>query len=166
MYEALHQRTINRHHWRDKFSVWYKKKKTKKKKQISPQSTLDRDVVFWLLLWWWESTWERCPSWVDWLDGLSETCWRIPCISCMWCLVQSARLSLHSNIFCGLLHMHVGLILIFSSRPCVKLYLCSLMYTSKVCLFCWCNICVILAHVDGLCCAWLVWLVQMSEDGD
>jgi hypothetical protein len=30
----------------------------------------------------------------------------------MWCLVQSARPSLHSNIFCGLLRMHVGLILI------------------------------------------------------
>jgi hypothetical protein len=39
------------------------------------------------------------------------------CISCRWCLVQSARPSLLSNIFCGLLHMLIGRILIFSSRP-------------------------------------------------
>jgi hypothetical protein len=31
----------------------------------------------------------------------------------MWCLVQSARPSLLSKIFCGLLRTHVGLILIF-----------------------------------------------------
>jgi hypothetical protein len=29
----------------------------------------------------------------------------------------------------------------FSNKHCVRLYLCSLMRTSKVCLFHWCNIC-------------------------
>jgi hypothetical protein len=38
---------------------------------------------------------------------------QIPCISCGWCLVQSARLSILSNIFSGLLHVHVGPVLIF-----------------------------------------------------
>jgi hypothetical protein len=45
---------------------------------------------------------------LGWPDGLAETCGRIPCISCIWCLVQSARPSLLSNIVCGL-RMHVGL---------------------------------------------------------
>jgi hypothetical protein len=70
-------------------------------------------VVFWLLLWYREFRWEIYPRWVDWSDGLSETCGLIPCISCMWCLVPSARPSLLSNIFCCRLRTHVGLILIF-----------------------------------------------------
>jgi hypothetical protein len=36
----------------------------------------------------------------------------------MWCLVQSAKPSLHSNVFCGILHMHVGLIWIFQETLC------------------------------------------------
>jgi hypothetical protein len=34
----------------------------------------------------------------------------------MWCSAQSARPSLLSNIFCGLLRMHVGLILILLEK--------------------------------------------------
>jgi hypothetical protein len=60
-----------------------------------------------------------------------QRCGQIPSISFMCYLVQSARPLLHSNIFCGLPRMHVGLIFCFSSRPCVRLYLCSLMHTSK-----------------------------------
>jgi hypothetical protein len=44
-------------------------------------------------------------------------------IPCMWCMVQSAKPSLHSNIFCGFLRMHVELILIFQADP-VSGYIC------------------------------------------
>jgi hypothetical protein len=73
----------------------------------------------------WEFRRERSPSWVDLLDDLRRGC--ISCISCMWCLVQSARPSLHCNVFCCLLNCMFD----FSSRPWVRLCLCSIMHTSK-----------------------------------
>jgi hypothetical protein len=57
------------------------------------------------------------------------------------CLVHSERSSLLSNTFCGLLHTHVGLILIFQA-DLVSGYTCApqcILLT--VCLFCRCNIC-------------------------
>jgi hypothetical protein len=62
------------------------------------------------------SRWERCPGWIDRSDDLSETCDQIPCISCVWCLVQSAWPSLLSSLFCGRLHTNVW-ILIQSVNP-------------------------------------------------
>lgn len=63
---------------------------------------LDKVVVLWLLLQWWHTRWEICPNWIGWLDELPETYGWIPCTSCRWCSVQSAKLSFLSNIFCGL----------------------------------------------------------------
>jgi hypothetical protein len=51
-----------------------------------------------------------------WLTDLPETRGLIPCISCRWCLVHSARPLLLPNILLDL-HMHVELILIFQSDP-------------------------------------------------
>jgi hypothetical protein len=45
---------------------------------------------------------------VDWSDNVPETCGRLPCISGIGYSVQFAKLSLPSNIFCGLLHLHAG----------------------------------------------------------
>jgi hypothetical protein len=73
---------------------------------------------------------------LGWLIGPPVKCGQIPCISCMWCLVQSATPSPLSNIFCSLLHMHVGLILIFQADP-VSGYICAFI----VYLFHHCNIC-------------------------
>jgi hypothetical protein len=49
---------------------------------------------------------------LGWLIGWS-TRDMVYCISCRRCSVQSAGPSLLSDIFCGLLRMHVGIILIF-----------------------------------------------------
>jgi hypothetical protein len=97
-------------HWRDKFSVKYQHKST----NVPTQSTLEGAVVFWLLVWWRESRRERCPGWVGWSDGLPGTCGLIPFMSCMWCLVQSARPSLHSNVLCCLVSIRQHSL---SSRP-------------------------------------------------
>jgi hypothetical protein len=96
------------HHWRDKFSVWYQHK----------------NMIFPLNLHWTELQFFTSAATMEvqmgeisklgWIIGWSiRDMWGIPCIYYMWCLVQSARPSLLSNIFCGLLHRHIGLILIF-----------------------------------------------------
>jgi hypothetical protein len=47
---------------------------------------------------------------LGWPDGVPEICGQFSCISCMWWF------SLHSNIYCGHLRTHVGLILIDANR--------------------------------------------------
>jgi hypothetical protein len=98
-----------------------------RKTKFPLKTTLDGVVVSIFLLRSRGSRWERCPNWVGWLDDPAETCGLIPCISCMWCWAQSASPSLHSNIFCGLPRVHMGL----TCEPCVRSYLCSLTRTSK-----------------------------------
>jgi hypothetical protein len=65
------------------------------------------------------SRWKRCLSWADRSDDLPERCGRIPCISY---LVQSARPSLSSNTFCGLLRTLVGLIWFFKQAFCQVIF--------------------------------------------
>jgi hypothetical protein len=52
---------------------------------------------------------------VGWSDDVPETCGRLPSISGICYSVQFARLSLPSNIFCGLLHLHVETNCIFQA---------------------------------------------------
>jgi hypothetical protein len=89
--ENYHDRNYD---WREDTSYGTNTRKTK----FSTQSIIDGVVGFFytLLLWYRWSRWERCPSWIDWSDGVAETCGRIPC---MWCLVHSARLRFIATYF-------------------------------------------------------------------
>jgi hypothetical protein len=111
----LHQRTIRIEIIAEETNSLYG---TKKKHKFSHSVYTGWSCSFFTSALMVKSRSERCPSWVGWSGGLSETYGQIPCISCMWCLVRSARPSLQSNIFCGLLHMHVGLILVFQQTLC------------------------------------------------
>lgn len=51
-------------------------------------------------------------------------------ISCMWCLIQSARPSLLTNIFCCLVFNTCWANFDISSRFCVRLHLCFVLHTS------------------------------------
>jgi hypothetical protein len=114
-YKVLHQRTstIEIITGQRTYSSWYQHKKNK----------FSHSLYTWSCSFFYTSTvitgvqmWERCPSWVDRSDGLTETCGRIPCVSCMCCLFKSGRPSLHSNIFCGL-RTHVGTIRTWTQNP-------------------------------------------------
>lgn len=82
------------------------------------------------------SRWERHPSCGDWSGDLQQTCVPIPYISCMHCLVQSARRLILSNIFCSLLHMVNALL--FKQKlgnvifVLFNAYLCSKCYTGSI----------------------------------
>jgi hypothetical protein len=81
-----------KHHWRNEILVWYQQKKNKFSHSIYSR----RSCSFFYFC---------CDNGSpdgrdDWPDGPPETCGWIPCISYMWCCAQSARPSLHSNIFC------------------------------------------------------------------
>jgi hypothetical protein len=100
------------HHWRENFSVWYQHKK----RTFSHLMCTGRSSSFFfftsaVLM----GVQMGDMSKLGWPNGPAETCGWISCISCMWRLVQSGRPSLHSHIFCGLLHTYVGLILIFQA---------------------------------------------------
>jgi hypothetical protein len=127
MYKTWHQRCISIGIiiGEKQYSLWCQPKKNK----FSTQTTLDGIVVSLFLLWSLGPRWERYPNWVDQLDDPAETCGLIPCISCMWHWAQSARPSLQSNIFPSSYSCWANFD--FSSKPCVRLYLCSLMHTSK-----------------------------------
>jgi hypothetical protein len=130
-YEALHQRTITIEiiTGEKRYSLWYHHKKNKFCHSIYTW----RSVVFFFFT---SAVLTGVQmgqmSKLGWLTGwCSRDIWADSLyFMCMWCLVQSARLSLLSNIFCGLLRTHVGLD--FSSKPYVWLYLCSLMNNSEV----------------------------------
>jgi hypothetical protein len=121
MCEALHQRTITIDVITRETNSAYGT--NTKNTNFPTLSTLDGVVVFYFYCD------NRSPDGRDVQAGLTDQMvyqrrGQIPHISCMWCLVQSARPSLHSNIFCGLLPMHVELILIFRADS-MSCYICA-----------------------------------------
>jgi hypothetical protein len=105
-------------HWRDKFSVWYQHREHKFSCLI---------YTGWSCSFFDFCCDNGCPDGRDVQAGLTDQmvcqrCGWILCISCLWFLVQSAR-PLHSNIFCGPLCMHVGLILIFTKTLCQIMFM-------------------------------------------
>jgi hypothetical protein len=89
------------HHWRDEFSEWHQHKKNK----FFYSSAVVRGVQMGEM------------SMLGWLIGWSIRDMWVGSLYFLYVLFDSARPSLHSNIFCGLLRTHVGLILAFQADP-------------------------------------------------
>jgi hypothetical protein len=109
-----------KYHWRKKFSVWYQHKKRKISCLICTGRSFFTSAVI-------TGVQMGEMSNLGWLIGWSiRDVNGLLVISCM-CMVQSARSSLNSNIFLWRSSYACWANFDFSSRPWVRLYLCSLM---------------------------------------